>query len=396
MKCGGEREYQVHCQEPFHRANVEPNQTVARSRFTCVQCDVVCTGVVSFELHLASEQHRIFKEKAKDEPKDKPKEEKSCDKSTDDIPGDKYDDTPGDKSDDKSADGQADSNGKWQDDDRSVTRSVKRQRTESDNELLSYLTDDEEEEDEKEDRAEEALRIESVLDSRVSSIRHYKSSRAKLDDAPTSDGYEAIKDLLKGRRPSLETDEQETDSDIEFLEEKPALNRLVLPNSLKTKKPAEKETSPPPDAPDSSASVVQAKQGFFCTACNLHCANLTAILAHLNGKKHIANLMQSKPGPKRTPESLVQITGSSSRSASEPPPVGMNYIRKQVTCDITYYNCVLCRCRMIGYAAIQSHVRGKRHHRSFELAMEKSNGWKGCNYLNHSNLTIAKDAEPPF
>ena len=171
-----EREYRSHFYELFHRTNVMLSQTTQTPNLDCARVPNSVPNIAdSFDLQIATDKQRAFK----------------CE------PKDDLDDEPADH-----------------------------QPTESDDELLAYLNDDDEESNGDEEVNDQtgggASRSEEIPqghnDLKFISIFEYAKFSSALDDTPTIGGYDAIKHLLNGIKPS----------DV-----KPELNGLKL-NNLKT------------------------------------------------------------------------------------------------------------------------------------------------------------------
>lgn len=63
VNCMDKLEYKVHCDGLLHRTSMMLKETIDNPTFKCSQCDVLCKGVDSFERHLASEEHIEHSEK---------------------------------------------------------------------------------------------------------------------------------------------------------------------------------------------------------------------------------------------------------------------------------------------------------------------------------------------
>lgn len=351
MKYTDEREYRTHCKSLLHRTSVMLNQTIQTPSFRCAQCNVVCKGVDSFDLHLASEEHIEFKYNEK-------------------TRGDRHE-APAKR-----------------------TEQIEQKRTVSENELLTYLIDDDEESwatsrPEKNRTSEQPSPEENgtIEGLKMRSIATNACDEAKglLDEILRS--YENSESIKPDSLPNaLESNGLESDSDVEILEEH---------ESVPEKQPESKVTrwtepspsplkSPPKSLPAASEPAKNEEQTFFCTVCNVHCNGLPQIFTHLNGKKHLSLLLQQR-NPKRNSQNLVQLVDrepvvtsvirtravesdsySSYYYPDDAPLLGLEYTQKEITPVKTLYNCSLCRCRMIGYRALEQHLRGKRHLQTWE------------------------------
>ena len=253
-------------------------------------------------------------------------------------------------------------------------------------------------------------------ESRVPSIReireHTKLSPA-FDDAPTTGSYDAIKHLLNRFRPSdagvsnslgsdsfesndlesnglesisldssglesisLESDDLNSSGlDSNGLESNGAkLNGMqsngLKSNSLNSKglKSKKSDPKPPADGELEEGEIREDKPTtVHCAICDINCFS-THLDSHLYGKKHtknlrrmgvvVANPQQQRKPPKPKPE-LPQLP--------QRPPVGLDYIKKEVVCDVVYYRCQLCRMRILGEIQFEVHARSKRHYEAVRL-----------------------------